>query len=56
MPAKTTKKSSFKEVLIEKIDEYMDQAFATTEEEKRNKYREAIRQMQQLMLTVSEIE
>lgn len=56
MPSKPVKKQAFKEVLIAKIDEYMDQAFATTDTEARQKYREAIRQMEKLLITVSELE
>lgn len=56
MPSKSAKKPAFKEFLITKIDEYMDLAFATTETEVRQKYREAIRQMEKLLITISEIE
>lgn len=43
-------------IRMPKIDDYMDQAFATDDTEKRQKYREAIRQMEQLLILVSEIE
>lgn len=56
MPSKPVKKMGFKEILVEKIDEYMDQAFAVTDSDMRQKYREAIRQMEQLLLTISGIE
>lgn len=59
MSAKQNKpvtKAAFKEILINKIDDYLDHAFATEEAEKRQKYREAVRQIEQLLLTVSEIE
>lgn len=56
MPSKPTKKLSFKESIVAKIDEYMDKAFATTDIEMRQKYRDAIRQMENLLLLVSELE
>ena len=59
MPSKTTKASksvSFKEFLIAKIDDYLDQAFSIEDSEKRQKYREAIRVMEQLLLLISDLE
>lgn len=56
MPSKTTKKSTFKETLIVQIDEYMDKAFATDDADMRQKYRDAIHQMEKLLMTVTEIE
>ena len=56
MATKQTKNNSFKEILVAKIDDYMDEAFATNDTDKRQKYRETIRQMGQLLLTVAEIE
>lgn len=56
MPSKPVKKLTFKEALITKIDEYMDKAFETKDEEMRQKYRNAIRQMEKLLITVSELE
>ena len=56
MPSKPVKKPAFKEALIAKIDEYMDLAFATDDAEKRQKYRNAIRQMENLLISISEIE
>lgn len=56
MSTKRTKNNSFKEILSAKIDDYMDEAFATNDAEKRQKYREAIRQMEQLLLAIAEIE
>ncbi|MBQ2622927.1 hypothetical protein IJG12_01225 [Candidatus Saccharibacteria bacterium] len=56
MATKQTKNNSFKEILVAKIDDYMDEAFATNDTDKRQKYRETIRQMEQLLLTVAEIE
>lgn len=56
MAGRTAKSTSFKEVLINNTDEYIDQALATDDPERRQKLREAIRQMQQLLLIVSELE
>ena len=56
MPSKPSKKPTFKETLIIKIDEYMDRAFATLDPEEREKYRTAIRQMEQLLVAISETE
>ena len=56
MPSKPTKKVSFKETLILKIDEYMDAAFATNDPDTRQKYGEAIRQIEKLLITITEIE
>lgn len=53
---KSSLKTPFKEYLIVKIDDYMDQAFATEDPTKRQNYREAIKQMEQLLLIVSELE
>lgn len=55
--AKTaSKKMSFQEILIAKVDDYMDQAFATEDPNRRQKCREAIQQIEQLLLIVSELE
>ncbi|MBR2766854.1 hypothetical protein IKD67_02095 [Candidatus Saccharibacteria bacterium] len=59
MSSKTTKaskKASFKDVLILKINDYLDQAFSTEDTDKRQKYREAIMAMEQLLLLVSDLE
>ena len=56
MPSKTVKKNTFKEVLVNKVDEYIDRAFATENADERQKYREVIRQMEKLIITVSDIE
>lgn len=56
MATKQTKVNSFKEILVAKIDDYMDEAFATDDPEKRQKYRESIRKMEQLLLAIAEIE
>lgn len=56
MPAKSVKKNSFKEELFRKIDEYIDQAFATDDATKRQQYREAIRHMEKLLTVVQELE
>ena len=59
MSSKTTKASkiaSFKDVLILKINDYLDQAFSTEDTDKRQKYREAIMAMEQLLLLVSDLE
>lgn len=53
---KPSLKTPFKEYLIAKIDDYMDQAFASDDPAKRQNYREAIKQMEQLLLVVSELE
>ena len=56
MANKQTKNSTFKEVLVAKIDDYMDEAFATQDTEKRQKYREVIHKIEQLLLMVCELE
>ncbi len=56
MATKQTKNNSFKEILVAKINEYMDEAFETNDVEKRQKYREIIRHMEQLLLFVAELE
>ena len=56
MPSKPVKKPAFKEVLVAKIDEYMDKAFETTDADMRQKYRDAIREMQKLLVIISELE
>lgn len=49
-------KASFREMLVEKIEEYMDKAFDTTDPELREKYRDVIHEMEQLLLMVSDLE
>lgn len=56
MATKQTKNNTFKEILVAKIYDCIDEAFATNDVEKRQKYREAIRQMEQLLLAIAEIE
>lgn len=56
MPSKPVKRQTFKESLIAKIDEYMDKAFATKDEELRQRYRDVIREMEHLLLTISNLE
>lgn len=56
MATKQTKNNIFKEVLVAKIDDYMDEAFATDDPGKRQRYREVIREMEQLLLMVCEID
>jgi len=51
-----TQKMSFKEVLVNQIDEYMELAFCTEDSNEREKYRGAIREMEHLLLTISNIE
>lgn len=56
MATKQAKNNTFKEVLINKIDDYLDEAFATEDKEKRQKYREVIRELEKLLLLVTELE
>ena len=56
MSAKSTKKSTFKEELFHKIDEYIDQAFVTDDTVKRQQYREAIRCIEKLLVAISDLE
>ena len=56
MATKQAKNNNFKEVLVAKIDDYMDEAFATDDPGKKQKYREVIREMEQLLLMVCELE
>ena len=59
MPSKSTRstqKASFNNILIAKIDDYMDRAFATEDQDNRQKYREAIREMEKLLVLTSELE
>ncbi len=55
MAPKNTKNMDFKEILMAKTNDYMDQAFATDDPGKRQKLREAIHEMQKLLLIVSEL-
>lgn len=55
MATKQTKNNTFKEILVAKIDDYMDEAFATDDPGKRQKYREVIREMEQLLLMISDL-
>ena len=54
--SKSSQKTTFKETLVNQIDEYMDLAFCTEDSNERERYREAIRQMEHLLLTISNIE
>ena len=56
MANKQTKNNTFKEVLVAKIDDYMDEAFSNDDLGKRQKYREIIREMEKLLLMVCELE
>lgn len=56
MANKQTKNNTFKEVLVSKIDDYMDEAFATEDKEKRQKYREVIRKIEKLLLIITKLE
>ncbi len=56
MATKQTRNNTFKEILVAKIDDYIDEAFTTDDPGKRQKYREVIREMEQLLLMVCELE
>lgn len=56
MANKQTKNNTFKEVLVTKIDDYMDEAFATDDSVKRQKLREIIREMETLLLKITEVD
>lgn len=55
MATKQNKNSTFKEILVAKIDDYIDEAFNIEDIEKRQKYREVIREMEQLLLMISDL-
>lgn len=56
MAPKNTRNIDFKEILMAKINDYMDQAFATEDLTRRQKLREAISELQKLLLLVSKLE
>lgn len=56
MPSKSKQsKVSFREVLVEEIEEYMGKAFDADNPTLREKYREVIREMEQLLLAITEL-
>ena len=55
MAEKTTKKVSFKEYLVQKIGAYTDQADATEDLDERQAIREAIHELEQLVLSISNL-
>lgn len=51
-----SKQQSFTDQLIKKMDEYTDKAFDEPNPEKRQKYRDIVKQMQKLFIELSALE